>query len=115
SAPAMPRTIRFHLDEGCNPRIAAGLRQRGVSVTTTGEAGLSGASDQEQLAYALAHARVIVTHDADFLRLQAAGAGYAGIVYSSPHHRSLGDVIRLLVMVWELLESAEMIDPVEYL
>ena len=111
----MPRTIRFHLDEGCNPRIAAGLQQRGVTVTTTAAAGLSGASDQDQLAYALAHGRVIVTHDADFLRLHAAGARHAGIIYSSSQHRSLGDVIRLLVLVWELVESAEMIDRVEFL
>lgn len=96
-------------------RIAAGLRLHGVSVTTTAEAGLSGSSDQSQLAYAAAHGRVIVTHDADFLRLQAAGARHAGIAYSSLQHRSLGDVVRLLVMVWELLESAEMIDRVEFL
>jgi hypothetical protein len=56
-----------------------------------------------------------VTHDSDFLRLQAAGARHAGIVHSSPPHRSLGELIRLLVMVGELLESVELIDRVEYL
>ena len=29
----MPRAIRFHLDENCDPRIAAGLRLHGVDVT----------------------------------------------------------------------------------
>ncbi|MGO9921338.1 MAG: hypothetical protein ACLQIB_42425 [Isosphaeraceae bacterium] len=36
------RAIRFHRDEVCDPLIAAGLRQRGVDVTTTAEAGLLG-------------------------------------------------------------------------
>lgn len=40
----MPRTIRFHLDENCSHAIAAGLRRRGIDVTTTPEAGLLNAS-----------------------------------------------------------------------
>ena len=35
----MPRTIRFHLDENCSHAIAAGLRRRGIDVTTTPEMG----------------------------------------------------------------------------
>jgi hypothetical protein len=45
----MPRTIRFHLDENCPRAIAAGLRRRGIDVTTTPEAGLMGASDEQQV------------------------------------------------------------------
>src|SRR5207249_5818940 len=44
----MPRTIRFHLDENCSKAIAEGLRRRGVEVTTTPQAGLLGATDEEQ-------------------------------------------------------------------
>jgi hypothetical protein len=43
----MPRTIRFHLDENCSHAIAAGLRRRGIDVTTTPEAGLLGAGDAD--------------------------------------------------------------------
>jgi len=53
----MPRTIRFHLDENCAHRIAAGLRRRGIDVTTTPEAGLNGATDDEQLAHCLTNSR----------------------------------------------------------
>ena len=42
----MPRTIRFHLDENCSHAIAAGLRRRGIDVTTTPEVGLLGAIDE---------------------------------------------------------------------
>lgn len=110
----MPRTIRFHLDEACDPRIAVGLRQRGVEVSTTAEAGLLGAPDEAHLAYAWSQARVILTHDTDFLRLHAAGARHAGIVYCRQQGRSLGELVRLLVLVWELLEPREMQGRIEY-
>jgi hypothetical protein len=111
----MGRTIRFHLDENCDTRIAAALRLHGIDLTTSREAGVVGAPDESQLAYAAAQGRVIMTHDADFLRLHAVGAAHAGIVYCPPQSRSLGDVIRLLVLIWELLEAPEMEGRVEYL
>lgn len=69
----MARTIRFHLDENCSGAIATGLRQKGVAVTTSHEARLLGATDDEQAAYALREGRVTFTQDADFLRINAAG------------------------------------------
>jgi len=59
----MPRTIRFHLDENCSHAIAAGLRRRGIDVTTTPDVGLLGAVDEDQLAYCLAESRVIFSSD----------------------------------------------------
>jgi hypothetical protein len=111
----MPRAIRFHLDEACDPRVAVGLRMRGVAVTTTADAGLLGAADEAHLAFARNESRVILTHDADFLRLHAGGASHTGIVYCPPQARTLGELIRLLVLIWELLEPAEMRGRVEYL
>ena len=58
-----------------------GLRQRGVDVLTVVEAGMLGASDEEHLKRALNEDRVIFTQDDDFLRLHAAGADHARIVY----------------------------------
>ncbi len=69
----MARTIRFHLDENCDPRIAAGLTLHGVDVTTTPEAALLHGSDDSQLAFALTHGRVVVIQDTDFLRIAATG------------------------------------------
>jgi predicted nuclease of predicted toxin-antitoxin system len=65
----MPKTIRFHLDENCDPRIAAGLRLHAVDVTTTQEVGLLHAPDEDQHTYAESRGRVIITQDTDFLRL----------------------------------------------
>jgi hypothetical protein len=111
----MPRAIRFHLDEDCDPRVALGLRQRGVDVTTAAEAGLLGTSDEGHLAYAWLQARVVVTHDADFPRLHAIGAKHAGIVYCPPRSYSIGDLIRSLALLWEVLEPVEMQGQIEFL
>jgi predicted nuclease of predicted toxin-antitoxin system len=73
--------IRFHLDEHISTSIAAGLRRRGVDVTTTAEAELMGADDEAQLAFAASQGRVMVTQDADFLRHHAKGTAHAGIAY----------------------------------
>lgn len=77
----MPRTILFHLDENCTRAIANGLRRHGIDVTTTSEAGLIGAPDEEHATYALSVGRVIVTQDRDFLGIHAAKIPHAGIAY----------------------------------
>jgi predicted nuclease of predicted toxin-antitoxin system len=71
--------IRYHLDEHLDPAIAVGLRRRGVDVTTTVDARLSGASDLAQLAFATRNHRVLVTRDTDFLALNADGVSHGGI------------------------------------
>jgi predicted nuclease of predicted toxin-antitoxin system len=111
----MPRTIRFHLDEHCNPAIAAGMRRRGVDVTTTTEAGLLHASDQQHVAYALGQGRVIFTQDQDFLRIHAAGIPHAGIAYCHQQSHQIGEIIDDLTLLWEVLEPEEMRGRVEFL
>ena len=111
----MPRTIRFHLDENVDPRVADGLRLHAIDVTTTADAGLSGASDPEQLAYVNRDGRVIVTQDTDFLRLAASGHNHPGIAFYLAGTRSVGDIIRGVRLIWELLEPSEMHNRIEYL
>lgn len=102
----MPRTIRFHLDENCAHSIAAGLRRRGIDLTTTPEVGLLGATDEEQLAFCLAENRVIFSFDEDLLRLAAAGAEHVGIAYCQQRRRRIGHIVRGLVLIWERLDPA---------
>ena len=110
----MPRTIRFHLDENCSKAIAAGLTRRGIDVTTTPEVGLMGAIDERQAAHCLAERRVLFTQDQDFLRLDAAGIEHSGIAYCVKDTRSIGEIIRHLVLIWEILEPIEIAGRVEY-
>ena len=78
------------------------------------EANMLGASDEEHLTFALKRERVIFTQDDDFLRLAATDREHAGVVYSS-QQVSIGDVIRGLMLIYEVLEAEDMRGEVEYL
>ena len=110
----MARDIRFYTDEHSANAIAQGLRRRGVDVLTTYEAGMLGASDEEQLAFAQRENRVIFTQDEDFLRLDATGVEHVGIAYTE-QGSSFGDIIRGLVLIHEVLDMGDMRNHVEYL
>lgn len=91
-----------------------GLHQRGVDAVAVSEVGMLGASDAEHLAYALRTQRVLFTQDADFLRLAAAGVPHAGIVYA-PQGKAIEEIIRGLMLIYQILEGEEMTERIEYL
>jgi hypothetical protein len=91
------------------------MGRRSIDVTTTAEAGLLHASDEEHAAYALGQARVIFTQDQDFLRIHAGGIPHTGIAYCRQQSRSIGETIDGLVHLWEILEPEEMRGRVEFL
>jgi predicted nuclease of predicted toxin-antitoxin system len=107
--------IRFHLDEQVDPDVARALRSYGIDVTTTVESGLRTASDVAQLDYARRNGRVLVTHDADFLRLAAASSNHPGIAYCRQNNRTLGEIVRTLLLLYEVMSPAEMVGHVEFL
>jgi hypothetical protein len=109
------QSIQFHLDESVPNAIAAGLKSRGIDVTTTAECGLNTASDQDQLAFALSQNRVLVTRDADFLAFDRRGLPHAGIVFWSPARRDLGRAVLSLALLWRTTAPGEMAGRVEYL
>jgi predicted nuclease of predicted toxin-antitoxin system len=107
--------IRFHLDEHISAHIAAGLRRRSIDVTTAPEAGLIGATDLAHLEFAASSRRVVVTQDEDFLRLHAQGVSHAGIAYCRQRSMSLGELLRRVVLIHDLLSPEEMAGRVEFL
>jgi predicted nuclease of predicted toxin-antitoxin system len=107
--------MRFHLDEHVANAVARGLRRHGIDVTTTVEAGLRSAEDSDHLAFAFAQSRVIVTHDDDFLRIVASGNAHAGIVYCNSEKYSVGELLRLLILMHEIYAEDELFGRVEYL
>jgi predicted nuclease of predicted toxin-antitoxin system len=111
----MARTIRFHLDEHCPSALAAGLRRQGVDVTTTPEAGLVGATDEQQLGFACTNNRVIFTQDSDFLAINATGVEHPGIVYCHQRKYAVGELVQMLVLVWEVYGPEELRNRVEYI
>jgi uncharacterized protein with PIN domain len=106
--------IRFYLDEHIHSAVAEGLRRRGVDVLTVQEAGKAGLADREQLAFALAAERVLVTMDSDFLALAAEGISHAGIAYANPR-KSIGELIGGIMLLYDVLTRADTANHVEYL
>ena len=111
----MRPVIRFHLDENVDGAISRGLRDRGFDVTMPADVGLLEADDAEHMAFAAAEGRVLFTHDADFLRLHAAGTPHAGIVYCHRLSRTVGEIVRGLLLVAACLDAEEFRNHVEFL
>lgn len=95
--------------------LADALRHRGIDVTTTADAGLVGAPDRDHLAFATGAGRVVVTQDVDFLGLHASGELHTGIAYCHPQSRSIGEMLRRLVLIHAALSPGDMKNRVEYL
>ncbi len=107
--------IRYHLDESVANAVAHGLRFRGIDVTTAKEVGLLGCPDTQHLAFALSENRVVVSHDSDFLRLHNAGAAHAGIAYSPPSRRTVGQIVNQLTNLWRTRTADDMNSKVGFL
>ena len=107
--------IRYHLDEHIHAAVAVGLRRRGIDVTTTVEAGLMHASDPEQLAFALAQQRVLVTRDRHFLVLASQGSAHAGIAFARKGRGAIGHMVLSLAHLHRTQSAENMTGRVEYL
>jgi predicted nuclease of predicted toxin-antitoxin system len=97
--------VRLYFDRHIMARLAVDLRGRGYDVLTTEEAGKDTASDEEQLAFATAANRSLLTFNIrDFAPLheawQAAARHHAGIIVSqqlgSREYGLLARMLRLL-------------------
>ncbi len=110
----MEQRVRLYTDEHVARAVARGLRNRGVDVVTAVQAELLGATDEQHLRWAKTNGRVLFTLDSDFLRLHAAGVEHDGIVYAS-QGTSVGDQIRGLMLIFQLLSAQDMKSHVEFL
>ena len=110
----MGRKISFYTDEHVSKAVVRGLRRRGVDVLTVPEAGMLGAPDEEHLALARRHGRVVFTQDVDFLRHHAAGGEHAGIVYM-PQRTPTGQIIQRLMLLHQVVEAEGMKNQLEFL
>lgn len=110
----MPQ-IKFHLDENVSNAVAEGLRRRGIDVTTTPEQNLISASDEEQIIFARQQQRVIFTQDDDFLQLHQAKVPHCGIAYCHQGGRTIGEIVKTLALLWEVVDADEMVNHVEFI
>jgi hypothetical protein len=113
--------IRFFFDEHLPDIAADALRADGADVLTIDEAGRAGLPDEDQLRFATAGGRVVVTHDDDYLALAAAfntaGEEFAGVAYCHQltYRGNVRGLIQALRLVYGAMTAAELRNTVEYL
>jgi hypothetical protein len=113
--------VRLYCDEDSEQHgLVQALRNRGVDVVTALEAGMLGEPDDEQLAFATAHARAIYSFNVgDFCELHsqwlAAGALHSGIVLAEQQQYSIGEQMRRLLRLINALSAEEMRNRLEFL
>jgi hypothetical protein len=88
--------LRFYLDENVPTEVGRQLRSSGIDAVTAPDLGSLGAGDRDHLERATAQARILCTHDQDFLRLAAEGTEHAGIAFSPQTRVSIGGWVREL-------------------
>jgi hypothetical protein len=113
--------VRLYVDEDASEHaVVDGLRQRGIDVLTTFEAGRSGDADEDQLAFAVSEKRAIYTFNVGhFARLHSdylkQGSQHYGIIVIPDQRYSVGEKIRRVAGLLRRVSAEEMIDRMEYL
>ena len=110
----MATKVKYYTDEHVAKAVVKGLRTRGVNVLTCQEAGMLEALDEEHLDLASRQGRVVFTQDDDFLKLHAKGIEHSGIVYSRQGTK-IGDIVRGLMLVYQVLDAEDMVNHVEFI
>ncbi len=113
--------INIYIDEDAmDSDVVAALRSRGVIVITAFEAGLTGKSDDEQLAFATRQACVLYTFNvSDFYRLHTewvtAGKEHAGMILAAQQRFSVGEQLRRILRLRATATAVSMRNQVEFL
>lgn len=113
-------TVRFQADADLNQIILLAVRRRepAVDFQTAIEAGLTGFTDPEVLAFAAREGRILVTHDRktmprhffEFLSLDTS----AGVLII-PQHLSVAAALDDLLLIWYATEAEEWINQIRSL
>ena len=109
---------KLYLNEHLSPRLAEQLRQHGFDVTSTLEAKMGEADDDEQLAHAISEQRAIVTFNhRDFAtrheRCLAEGGKHWGIVFST--EEAVDVLRRRLLRLLNSLAAEDLINQIRWL
>ncbi|HEV3255545.1 MAG TPA: DUF5615 family PIN-like protein [Gemmataceae bacterium] len=111
----MADPIRFFFDQHIASAVAQGLRQQGVDVLTAREAGRCGLPDADQLQFATAEERVVMTFDSHYLALHAGRTVHGGIAWCPATKYGIGQLIQMLLLLHGVMDRDAMRNHVEYL
>lgn len=112
-------SLSYYMDQHVDERITTGLRSRGIDVLTAHEDNNSAAPDEFLLTRATELGRVIFSQDKDFLRIgnqwQQNGQLFVGIIYAHQLHITIGQAVRDLEFMSQVLEPEDMLNKVEFI
>ncbi len=111
----MAEQIGFYMDQHFPGPASRALVRHGIDVLTAQEADRCGASDSDQLMFATAEGRVLVTFDTDFLALHQSGVEHAGIAWCPERKYGIGELIQTLLLLHGVLDREAMQNHVEHL
>jgi hypothetical protein len=82
---------------------------------TTQDAGNCGLPDEDQLAFARAQERVMVTFDPDYLVLHRSGSPHAGVAWCPEQKYRVGLLVQMLELLHGIADRDSMRNHLEYL
>ncbi len=104
--------LKFYTDKHIPKAVVQQLRARGIDMVRCEDVGLGDAADLEHLKYATQEGRVVITNDADFVRLhyewQTEGKQHAGIMFCLSHvqgQAAVGRIMNEVMLYHELIEG----------
>ena len=106
--------MKIYSDENIERSIVEGLRRRRIEVVSARELGYVGKSDEFHLKKASEMKAVILTHDNDFLMI-ANRFQHSGIIFSHSKNVSIGQCVRGVELIANILTDKDMKNHVEFL
>ena len=113
--------IKIYLDEDAQDGdFVTALKFRGADVLTSGEAGMNGRSDAEQLEFTIQEGRILFSHNiGDFSALHIeylqSEKEHAGIILAHQRQFGVGEQTRRLLRLMGTLNAEEMQNRLEFL
>ena len=108
--------MRIYADENIERSIIEGLRRRGVEVISSVELGCSGKPDEFHIKKASELKSIILTHDIDFLRRASNHeVNHNGIIFAHPKNVSIGECVRKIELISNVLTDDDMKNHIEFL
>lgn len=114
----MTERIKLYLDQDVWVGLAAALRDTGYDAVATEEVNRKGASDEEQMTYAIGQGRAIITHNTRHFVPMARDLFFDGVehygVIVSPHLEK-GELFRRITNLLSSVSATEMKNTLRYL
>lgn len=110
--------IRLYLDADVNPELAVKFRARGIDASSAREVKRLRASDLDQLVYAVAHRRAILTHNRDdFVELAVEyfeqGKEHFGIIIAPQY--DMGEILQRVLRLADSETAESLQNQIRYL